>query len=300
MHRCVCAALAVLSLVGASPTPGSAPPRSVPWKASRLDKPNEHVIFLQYGETEPALKLKETMPVEELNPTHYPARRAAAVAQHFLNARHGSPYKWFHVEQVQSATLEEIAGVGAKYHVVFSAKEGVCNQSVGLCTADVLFPEAGGDQTAPQVQCSCEGPLAINASAQEEAFYRRLRGSNSPVTGNNIPDSFGFIAPDMKPLWILAGVASSFVMLKESNENTLYNLAQVANVTQLESEDKQLKFQYHVLLHEMVSQEIIHWKLLVTWAPAGGVSVLHPERQPHCHDCVLPPATAPKERSDPE
>ncbi|KPP60840.1 hypothetical protein Z043_121124, partial [Scleropages formosus] len=183
----------------------------------------------------------------------------------------------------------------------------VQQQSVGLCTADVLFPEAGGDQTAPQVQCSCEGPLAINASAQEEAFYRRLRGSNSPVTGNSIPGmcatrshSFGFIAPDMKPLWILAGVASSFVMLKESNENTLYNLAQVANVTQLESEDKQLKFQYHVLLHEMVSQEIIHWKLLVTWAPAGGVSVLHPERQPHCHDCVLPPATAPKERSDPE
>lgn len=37
----------------------------------------------------------------------------------------------------------------------------------------------------------------------------------------------------MKPFWHLGGVASSFVMLKESSENTLYNFAQVVNVTQL-------------------------------------------------------------------
>lgn len=37
----------------------------------------------------------------------------------------------------------------------------------------------------------------------------------------------------MKPLWHLGAVASSFVMLNESTEDTLYNMAQVANVTQL-------------------------------------------------------------------
>lgn len=37
----------------------------------------------------------------------------------------------------------------------------------------------------------------------------------------------------MKPLWHLGIVASSFIMLNESTENTLYNMAQVANVTQL-------------------------------------------------------------------
>lgn len=37
----------------------------------------------------------------------------------------------------------------------------------------------------------------------------------------------------MKPLWHLGIVASSFVMLNESTEDTLYNMAQVANITQL-------------------------------------------------------------------
>lgn len=46
-------------------------------------------------------------------------------------------------------------------------------------------------------------------------------------------DSYGHIDPDMKPLWHLGIVASSFVMLNESTENTLYNMAQVANFTQL-------------------------------------------------------------------
>lgn len=46
-------------------------------------------------------------------------------------------------------------------------------------------------------------------------------------------DSHGNMEPDMKPFWHLGIVASSFVMLGESTENTLYNMAQVANVTQL-------------------------------------------------------------------
>lgn len=37
----------------------------------------------------------------------------------------------------------------------------------------------------------------------------------------------------MKPLWHLAIVASSFIMLNESTEDTLYNMAQVSNITQL-------------------------------------------------------------------
>lgn len=46
-------------------------------------------------------------------------------------------------------------------------------------------------------------------------------------------DSHGNLEPDMEPFWHLGIVAASFVMLKESTENTLYNVAQVANVTQL-------------------------------------------------------------------
>lgn len=50
-------------------------------------------------------------------------------------------------------------------------------------------------------------------------------------------DSHGHIEPDMKPLWHLGIMAASFIMLNESNENTLYNVAQVGNVTQLVSPD---------------------------------------------------------------
>lgn len=50
-----------------------------------------------------------------------------------------------------------------------------------------------------------------------------------------LSDSYGHIDPEMTPFWHLSIVASSFIMLKESTENTLYNVAQVANITQLVS-----------------------------------------------------------------
>lgn len=46
-------------------------------------------------------------------------------------------------------------------------------------------------------------------------------------------DRHGHMEPDTRPLWHLGIVASSFVMMNESTENTLYNMAQVANITQL-------------------------------------------------------------------
>lgn len=88
------------------------------------------------------------------------------------------------------------------------------------------------------------------------------------------------------------------------------------------SENDQLKFDSHVLLHDMVSQvaehtlfcfffgkqqltvhlhgliflprycfqEILHWKLLFTWSPAEGVKVLQMEQLPyHNHQ---PPQSA--------
>ncbi|KAJ3591211.1 hypothetical protein NHX12_009158 [Muraenolepis orangiensis] len=103
-----------------------------------------------------------------------------------------------------------------------------------------------------------------------------------------LSDSYGHIDPGMKPFWHLGGVASSFVMLKESSENTLYNMAQVVNVTQLETENNQLRFNYDVLLHEMVSQEMIHWKLLATWSPEEGVKASQMELLPKCHHCEPP------------
>lgn len=45
-------------------------------------------------------------------------------------------------------------------------------------------------------------------------------------------DSYGNMTEEMKPFWHLARVASSFIMLRESTENTEFNMAQVASVAQ--------------------------------------------------------------------
>ncbi|XP_036817946.1 latexin isoform X1 [Oncorhynchus mykiss] len=232
--------------------------------------------------------VEEVMMTGVLNPSHYPARRAATVVQHYLNTRYGSPYRWIFLSKVHSGSAEDVAEM-RKYQLELTMQEIISNVS-GQCSAELLFP-GGEGQSAPQVQASCEGLLQSNTTAQEEAFYQQHRASNNMVSGNDIPDSYGHMEPNMKPFWHLGGVASSFIMLRESNESTLYNMAQVANFTQLETEKDQLRFNYHVLLHEMISQEIIHWKLLVTWSPEQGVQVLQTELQPKCHNCEAPPNT---------
>ncbi|KAJ8256282.1 hypothetical protein COCON_G00184340 [Conger conger] len=238
------------------------------------------------------------MSAVELNPAHYPASRAAAVALHYLNTQHGSPYRWLGLVRVLRATLEEVGDKGRKYNVTFSVNDTVSDQSAGVCSSEVLFPAneeqapphlAPPSQAPPQVHCSCEELLKTNTTEEEQALYLQLKSNSSLVTSQHLPDSYGNMAPEMKPFWHLGGVASSFVMLKSSNESSLYNMAQVANVTQLETQNDTLMFQYHVLLHEMVSQEIIHWKLQVSWCPAEGVRVLNAEWQPKCQHCVVPP-----------
>ncbi|KAI1893730.1 hypothetical protein AGOR_G00126690 [Albula goreensis] len=241
------------------------------------------------SDVEPILPTGEAMSVKQLNPAHYPASRAANAALHYLNTQHGSPYRWLQVERVLDATVEEVAEIGMKYNVQFAVKDVTSEQSVGVCSSEVLYP-VRERQTPPRVQCFCENLLKLNSYKEEEALYQQLSSNNSLLSGHDIPDSYGFIATEMRPFWHLGAVASSFVMLKESNESTLYNMAQVANVTQLETQNETLKFQYHVLLHEMVSQEIIHWKLIVSWCPAEGVRVLTAEWQPKCEHCVVPPA----------
>ncbi|XP_068567674.1 latexin isoform X1 [Cebidichthys violaceus] len=228
------------------------------------------------------------MATGELNPNHYPARRAAKVVQHYLNTRYGSPFRLFGLHNVHSGNAEDVADSGRKYQLEISVQEIISN-TTEKCSAEVLFPRE--QQRSPQVQALCEELLKINTKAQEEALFLKYKMNQSLLSAQNLPDSYGHIEPDNKPLWHLGIVASSFVMLNESTENTLYNMAQVANITQLATESEQLKFDCHTLLHEMVSQEIVHWKLLFTWSPPEGVKVLQMEQLPHCHDCEKPPNT---------
>ncbi|XP_047450378.1 latexin isoform X2 [Mugil cephalus] len=229
------------------------------------------------------------MATGKLNPNHYPAQRAAKVVQHYLNAQYGSPYRLFGLQKVHSGDAEDVADSGRKYQLEISVHEIISN-AVQKCSAEVFFPR-GETPLSAQVQVSCEELLSINTTAQEEALYQQYKTNQTLQSAQKLPDSYGHIAADMKPLWHLGIMASSHVMLNESTEETLYNMAQVANITQLETENDQLQFDAHILLHEMVSQEIIHWKLLFTWSPAEGTKVLQMEKLPHCHDWEKPPST---------
>lgn len=49
---------------------------------------------------------EDVMATGKLNPKHYPAQRAAKVVQHYLNTRHGSPFKVFMLDKVNSGNAE--------------------------------------------------------------------------------------------------------------------------------------------------------------------------------------------------
>ncbi|XP_072320062.1 latexin isoform X1 [Eucyclogobius newberryi] len=231
--------------------------------------------------------VEEVMETGELNPNHYPVRRAANAVQHYINTQYGSPFKVFMVEKVHSGYAEDINNTGRKYQLEISVQEMLGN-STHKCSAEVLFPKGDG---SPEVNVSCEELETLNTTKDDEAFYEKLKTSQNMLMAQYLPDSHGHIEPDMKPLRHLGIVASSFIMLKESTEQTLYNMAQVGNVTQLATETDELKFDYFILLHDMVSQEIIRWKLQISWSPLEGVKVQQMEKMPHCHECKKTPNT---------
>uniref|UniRef100_A0A671LKE2 Cystatin LXN-type domain-containing protein n=1 Tax=Sinocyclocheilus anshuiensis TaxID=1608454 RepID=A0A671LKE2_9TELE len=157
------------------------------------------------------------------------------------------------------------------------------------CSADVLFPRTER-HSAPDVKLRCEALQQINRTAQEqEAFYQKHITPDSAVSARDIPDSYGNMSEEMQTFWRLAHVAASFIMLRESSENTEFNMAQVASVTQQESSEEQLMLEFVVLLHDLPSQEIVQWKLLASWSPDRGVRVLQTEWQPRCPHATKPP-----------
>uniref|UniRef100_A0A8C1DNJ9 Latexin n=1 Tax=Cyprinus carpio carpio TaxID=630221 RepID=A0A8C1DNJ9_CYPCA len=192
----------------------------------------------------------------DLEPTHYPARRAAQVALHYLNTHHGSPFRVFGLQQVHKASAEDVAAGGRKYKLDFSVTDwGSGSAGPALrCSADVLFPRTER-HSAPKVELHCEALQQINSTAQEDdAFYQKYISPDSTVSARDIPDSFGNMSEEMQPFWRLARVAASFIMLRESSENTEFNMAKVASITQQESSEEQLMLEFVVLLHDFPSQ----------------------------------------------
>ncbi|KAG9278531.1 latexin isoform X2 [Astyanax mexicanus] len=272
----------LFSMVWQCPAAPSTPSPTAPGSTAQdeVECPSNCVllIYSNRSTSEDPLVMTST----ELNPDHYEAQRAAHAVRYYLNTLYGTPFRQLSFSKVHQARTEDLGEAGMKYLLEISVKDSLNKSSEKLCSAEVVYPR-GETQQPPKVQISCAASLQLNTSAEEEDFYKRYSAADSAVSGKDIPDSYGHVDPEMVPFWKLAGVASTFIMLNESNENTLYNLAQVAKITQLESQNGQLRLEYVVLLHDMISQEIIRWKMLVSWSPAEGVKVSDTQLLPKCH-----------------
>ncbi|XP_019388205.1 PREDICTED: latexin isoform X2 [Crocodylus porosus] len=194
----------------------------------------------------------------ELEPSHYPAQRAAGVARACISYRRGGPNRVLTLSNVRRARLQ--------------------GQAVN-CTAEVLY-HLGSQHSAPEVHFTVEGELGKNPDDADNKFYSRIKSLKEPLVAQNIPDSFGIVPPEMEPIRHLAFSACDYIIWQNSTENTWYNLAQIQDVRQVKRNDDYLEFDYTVLLHDFVSQEIIPWQMQVLWHPQHGVKVTQNSRQP--------------------
>ncbi|XP_061227620.1 latexin [Neopsephotus bourkii] len=214
----------------------------------------------------------------ELPPSHHSATRAAALAACYLSYRRGSPGRGLALRAVRSGRRQDIDGVGHKYYLELVLEDVLDKDSTVNCTAEVLH-HMGNKNIAPDVQFTIEGELK-NTDEADNIFYNRIKSLEKELVVENIPDNHGNTSPEMEPIRLLAWVASGYVIWQNSTENTKFQLAQIKHVKQVKRSDEYLEFDYMILLHEMVSQEIIPWQMTVLWHPQHGVQVTQDSRQP--------------------
>ncbi|KAM9031608.1 latexin [Sarcophilus harrisii] len=219
--------------------------------------------------------------MEELHPSHYPARRAATLVQNYINYQVGTPHKVYLFGKVTQATLEDIPGRGHKYHLKFTLGEMVKNEIMVNCEAQVFYPTTG-ENTVPEVEYTFLGDAGKNTDEEDNKFYESLKSMKKPLKAKKIPDDYGYIPPELKPVRHLAIVASGYVIWQHSSEKTCYNMAWVENVKQVKREDDFIELDYNVLIHNFVSsQDMNPCQIQVLWHPQYGVKVKHYKRQLH-------------------
>ncbi|KAM6305079.1 latexin-like [Aegotheles albertisi] len=214
----------------------------------------------------------------ELPPPHSPASRAAALAAGYICYRRGGPGRALGLRDLRRARGWDSDNVSRKYHLELVLEDLLDKDSTVNCTAEVLY-HLGDKNIAPDVQFTLEGELKDTAEA-DNMFYNRIKSLEKELVAENIPDSHGNVSPEMQPIHLLAWVASGYVIWQNSTENTKFHLAQIKHVKQVKRSDEYLEFDYTILLHEMVSQEIIPWQMTVLWHPQHGVQVARDSRQP--------------------
>ncbi|XP_059711850.1 latexin isoform X1 [Haemorhous mexicanus] len=196
----------------------------------------------------------------ELPPSHFPAARAAAAAVGYLRYLRGGPGRGLQVRELRRVRRQDIDDVGHKYYLELELEDVLDKDRTVTCTAEVLY-HLGSKTSAPDVQVTVQGELRSTEEADQE-FYNRIRSLEKELVAENIPDSHGNVPPELEPIHLLAWVASGYVIWQNSTENTKFHLAQVKHVKQVKRSDEDLQFDFVVLLHEMVSQEIFPFRSL--------------------------------------
>ncbi|NXH86865.1 OCX32 protein, partial [Edolisoma coerulescens] len=162
---------------------------------------------------------------------------------------------------------------GHKYYLQFSTEDYRTGEDAGSCLATVLYPKK---KSPPVVSIKCSHTKDKKKMQDEDnRLYQRIRHQTKPITGNNIPDSYGNIEPALEPVWALAVAGSSSIMWEKSTETLGYFLAQVKAVKQWLRKDDFIEFDYTVLLHEIPTQEIISCHMRLTWLPGHPLKVKH-------------------------
>ncbi|CAI9547167.1 unnamed protein product [Staurois parvus] len=216
--------------------------------------------------------------MEPINSSHYPASRAANVAENYINYKMGTPHQLFERQQVTSASKESIAGVGNKYHLTFSIKDTLNKEPEIKSTAEVLY--YSDKSCPPDVKFTLQTKPRNSTAAKDLEFYTRMINNKQPLVAEELPDKFGNVAPDMEPVRNLGIAAAGFVKWKNATEGTLYSMTVIKKVEQQMRDDTALEFHYSLLIHEMVTQEMIPFQMEVTWNPTEGLKIKNQKRLP--------------------
>lgn len=206
-----------------------------------------------------------TWSVREIPTSQRAAREAGRVAVQYLNYYSGSPHQLVYLDVVRKATVKSVPEIGDKFYIEFTTKDYQTNQEVRVCTASVFFRQRQA-KPAIHVNCSTSGSL-MKAREDDYNFYRQMKKQITPISGKDIPDSFGFIDPDMLPVWYLAIMGSSFAIWEKTSEERSYTMAQIKTVQQLPRKDDSIAFDYDILLHELPTEEMIFCSLHIVWIP---------------------------------
>ncbi|XP_072264131.1 latexin [Pyxicephalus adspersus] len=215
--------------------------------------------------------------METIPPSNFPATRAAGVAVDCMNYKMGTPNRLFQRQQVTSARKEIIAGVGNKYHLAFSIKDSINEQPEIPCTVEVLY--YSDKNNTPDVKYNLKTTPENYTAAKDQDFYSRMMNNKKPLIAEDIPDKFGAVTPEMEPVWNLAIAAAGLAKWKNATEETLFAMTIIKKVEQLITSNA-LELNYDLLIHDMVSQEVIPWRIEVKWDPSGGLKVKNHKRLP--------------------